>query len=58
MKNEEIERGIISTYKSIISILKNRPGMTIEEVFRRSDVKELESEKEYLETFFNDTEQS
>jgi len=53
MKNEETEKGIIETYSSIISILKNMPGMKIEDVFASTNVNELEDEKKYLENIFN-----
>lgn len=53
MENKEIEAGIITTYKSIISILKQLPGMKMEDVFAGTDVKELEDELNYLESIFN-----
>jgi hypothetical protein len=54
MKNEEIKRGILETYSSIISVLKNMPGMKMEEVFSGTTVKELQDEKEFLERLFKE----
>ena len=52
----EREKEIISTYRTIISVLKNMPGMRMEDAFRSCSAKELEQEKEYLETVFKDKE--
>lgn len=54
MEDKEIQAGIIGTYSSIISVIKNMPGMRIEDVFRSTNIKELQDEKEYLEKIFLD----
>ena len=53
MENKEIEKGIIETYSSIISVLRTLPGMRMEDVFSATPIKELEDEKSYLESVFN-----
>jgi hypothetical protein len=53
MQNDErIQEGILQTYKSIISVLKNMPGMRVEDLFEATNINELIDEKEYLEKLF------
>ncbi len=54
MKNKETETGILETYSSIISVLKNFPGMRICDVFEATPKQELEDEKKYLQDLFGD----
>ena len=49
---EQIQQGILSTYRTIISHLRNFPGSKLEDVFRSSSDEELTEEKEYLEEIF------
>ena len=57
MENKEVEKGIIETYSSIISVLRTLPGMRMEDVFNSTPIKELENEKAYLESVFNKTQE-
>lgn len=49
---KDIQKGILETYGTLISVLKKLPGMSMEDVFRSTPVEELEEEKKFLEDLF------
>jgi hypothetical protein len=47
-------KGVLETYRCLISCCKNMPGMRLEDAFSDSAVKSLEREYEWLKEHLND----
>ena len=48
MDEEEMQKGILNTYESMISINKGMPGMSFEDAFNDRAIESIKKEYEYL----------